>query len=127
MYWLFVTPFYWITGVWYRRMRHLTLGDWYVERYESKKLGGAYAIFGVVFFMIYGSMFFSAIAKTAAPMIGEHVTLFGSEIELQYVLVPAVGIIVLLYGMLGGLTAAYFTDLIQGICVIILSCMLIPQ
>ena len=28
--------------------------------------------------------------------------------------------------MLGGLTAAYFTDLIQGICVIILSCMLIP-
>ena len=43
MYWLFVTPFYWITGVWYRRMRHLTLGDWYVERYESKKLGGAYA------------------------------------------------------------------------------------
>ena len=126
MYWLFVTPFYWITGVWYRRMRHLTLGDWYVERYESKKLGGAYAIFGVVFFMIYGSMFFSAIAKTAAPMIGEHVTLFGSEIELQYILVPAVGIIVLLYGMLGGLTAAYFTDLIQGICVIILSCMLIP-
>lgn len=126
MYWLFVTPFYWITGVWYRRMRHLTLGDWYVERYESKKLGGAYAIFGVIFFMIYGSMFFSAIAKTAAPMIGETVNLFGSEYELQYVLVPAVGIIVLLYGMLGGLTAAYFTDLIQGICVIALSCMLIP-
>ena len=107
-------------------MRHLTLGDWYVERYESKKLGGAYAIFGVIFFMIYGSMFFSAIAKTAAPMIGETVNLFGSEYELQYVLVPAVGIIVLLYGMLGGLTAAYFTDLIQGICVIALSCMLIP-
>ena len=126
MYWLFVTPFYWITGVWYRRMRHLTLGDWYVERYESKKLGGAYAIFGVIFFMIYGSMFFSAIAKTAAPMIGDHVSLFGSEIELQYVLVPAVGIIVLLYGMIGGLTAAYFTDLIQGLCVIALSCMLIP-
>ncbi|MBA63672.1 MAG: hypothetical protein CMJ76_15055 [Planctomycetaceae bacterium] len=126
MYWLFVTPFYWITGVWYRRMRHLTLGDWYVERYESKKLGGAYAIFGVVFFMIYGSMFFSAIAKTASPMIGDHITLFGNEIELQYVLVPAVGVIVLLYGMLGGLTAAYFTDLIQGICVIALSCMLIP-
>ena len=126
MYWLFVTPFYWITGVWYRRMRHLTLGDWYVERYESKKLGGAYAIFGVIFFMIYGSMFFSAIAKTAAPMIGETVSLFGSEYELQYVLVPAVGIIVLLYGMLGGLTAAYITDLIQGICVIALSCMLIP-
>ena len=30
--WLFVTPLYWITAVWYRRMRHLTLGDWFVER-----------------------------------------------------------------------------------------------
>ena len=29
MSWLFVTPFYWITGVWYRRMRHMTLGDWF--------------------------------------------------------------------------------------------------
>ena len=35
MYWLFVTPFYWITGVWYRRMRHLTLGDWFVEDQSS--------------------------------------------------------------------------------------------
>ena len=37
MYWLFVTPVYWISAVWYRRMRCLTLGDWFVERYESKK------------------------------------------------------------------------------------------
>ncbi len=46
MYWLFVTPFYWITGVWYRRMRHLTLGDWFVERYESRAMGAAYSVFG---------------------------------------------------------------------------------
>jgi solute:Na+ symporter, SSS family len=126
MYWLFVTPFYWITAVWYRRMRHITLGDWFVERYESKPLGGAYAIFGITFFMIYGSMFFSAIAKTAAPMIGADVMLFGTPVDLQYILIPAIGIIVLVYGVIGGLTAAYFTDLIQGICIIALSCMLIP-
>jgi SSS family solute:Na+ symporter len=126
MYWLFVTPFYWITAVWYRRMRHITLGDWFVERYESKPLGGAYAIFGISFFMLYGSMFFSAIAKTAAPMIGSDVMLFGTAVDLQYVLIPAIGIIVLVYGVIGGLTAAYFTDLIPGICIIVLSCMLIP-
>jgi len=126
MYWLFVTPFYWITAVWYRRMRHITLGDWFVERYESKPLGGAYAIFGITFFMIYGSMFFSAIAKTAAPMIGDNVMVLGTSVDLQYVLVPVIGIIVLIYGVIGGLTAAYFTDLIQGICIIALSCMLIP-
>ena len=129
MYWLFVTPFYWITGVWYRRMRHMTLGDWYVERYESKPLGAAYSIFGVTFFMIYGSMFFTAIAKTAAPMItggdGVPIETIG-PFELNQVLIPVIGVIVVLYGIAGGLTAAYFTDLIQGICIIGLSIMLIP-
>ncbi|MCH2203137.1 MAG: sodium:solute symporter family protein [Fuerstiella sp.] len=126
MFWLFVTPFYWITGVWYRRMRHLTLGDWYVERYESRGLGAAYSVFGVMFFMIYGSMFFSALAKTAEPMIGDTVALFGKHVELQYVLIPVVAVVVVVYGMAGGLAAAYFTDLIQGLCIIGLSVMLVP-
>ena len=126
MFWLFVTPFYWITAVWYRRMRHLTLGDWFVERYESRWLGAAYSIFGVFFFMIYGSMFFSAIAKTAVPMIGKTVTVFGTEMELQYVLIPVIAVVVVVYGIAGGLAAAYYTDLIQGLCIIGLSVMLIP-
>ena len=126
MFWLFVTPFYWITGVWYRRMRHLTLGDWFVERYESKWLGAAYSIFGVFFFMIYGSMFFSAIAKTAEPMIGASLSVFGNDMQLQYVLIPVIAVVVVVYGIAGGLAAAYFTDLIQGLCIIGLSVMLIP-
>lgn len=123
MYWLFVTPFYWITGVWYRRMRHMTLGDWFVERYESKALGVGYTIFGLLFFIFYGSMFFSAIGKVAAPVIGVDEA-FG--LPLEYVLVPVIGAVVLGYGILGGLEAAYFTDLIQGICIILLSVILIP-
>ncbi len=126
MFWLFVTPFYCITGVCYLRMRHLTLGDWYVERYESTRFGAAYSIFGVFFFMIYGSMFFTAIATTAEPMIGETVNLFGNQVALKHVLIPTIGVVVVLYGMAGGLAAAYYTDLIQGICIIALSIMLIP-
>ena len=127
MYWLFVTPFYWITGVWYRRMRHLTLGDWFVERYESQRLGVGYAIFGILFFMVYGSMFFSGIGKVAAPLIGvAEVTLLGTTMPIEYVLVPVIGLIVLVYGMAGGLEAAYYTDLIQGICIILLSLLLVP-
>ena len=127
MTWLFVTPFYWITGVWYRRMRHLTLGDWFVERYESRAMGAAYCVFGLLFFVVYGSMMFSAIGKVAAPMMGiDHVELFGRAIALEYVLVPVIGLVVLLYGMAGGLRAAYLTDVIQGICIIGLSVMLIP-
>ncbi len=127
MLWLFVTPFYWITGVWYRRMRHLTLGDWFVERYESQRLGVAYAIFGILFFMVYGSMFFSAIGKVAAPLVGfDTFVLFGNEMPIENLLVPLIGIVVLAYGMVGGLEAAYYTDLIQGLCIILLSLILIP-
>src|SRR3972149_6572439 len=51
--WLFVTPFYWFFGVWYRRMRHLTLGDWFVERFQSQAMGAAFAVYGFVFFMAW--------------------------------------------------------------------------
>lgn len=127
MSWLFVTPFYWITGIWYRRMRHLTLGDWFVERYESRNMGLAYTVFGLLFFMVYGSMFFSAIGKVAAPLVGfDAVVINQQEIPIEYVLVPVIGIVVLIYGIAGGLEAAYYTDLVQGICIILLSLLLIP-
>lgn len=121
--WLFVTPVYWIIAVWYRRMRHLTLGDWFVERYESRALGAAYSIFAIVFYMFYLSTMFSAIAKFAVPLMGVD-EMFG--LELKYVLIPALASIVIVYGVLGGLTAAYWTDLIQGIFIILLSVLLIP-
>lgn len=127
MYWLFVTPFYWIAGVWYRRMRHLTLGDWFHERYESKRLAAAYAIFGIVFYIIYGSMLFSAIGKVAAPLVGTDAVQWGGRlVGIEYILVPVIGVVVLVYGVLGGLRAAYFTDLIQGLCIILLSVLLVP-
>ncbi len=126
MSWLFVTPFYWITAIWYRRMRHLTLGDWFVERYESKWMGAAYTAFGIVFYMVYGSMLFSAIGKVAAPLLGDEVMLGGQPVALEYVLVPIIAVIVVLYGAFGGLMAAYWTDVLQGVCIIVLSVLLIP-
>ncbi|MFL2908779.1 MAG: sodium:solute symporter [Limisphaerales bacterium] len=122
MYWLFVTPIYWISAVWYRRMRCLTLGDWFTERYESKPMGVAYAIFGCFYYIVYGAMLFTAIGKVGVPLLGEELMDFKTE----YVLVPLVAVIVMMYGVLGGITAAYWTDLIQGICIILLSILLIP-
>lgn len=131
--WLFVTPFYWIFAVWYRRMRHLTLGDWFVERYESKPMGVAYAFFAFVFQILYLSTMFSAISKVSTPLLGDNavkflVSLIGSESpdDLKFVLIPIIAFVVIAYGVLGGLTAAYWTDLIQGICIIALSVILIP-
>lgn len=121
--WLFVTPVYWITAVWYRRMRHLTLGDWFVERYQSKGLGAAYSVLAIVFYMFYLSTMFSAIAKFAVPLMGVEEI---AGLQLKYVLVPCLAAIVIAYGVLGGLTAAYWTDLIQGVFIILLSVLLIP-
>ena len=125
MYWLFVTPFYWITAIWYRRMRHTTLGDWFTERYESVRLGAAYAAFGILFIVTYGSMMFSAVGKVAAPLVGADVAGDGS-LGIEYQLVPIIGVIVFVYGALGGLRAAYWTDLVQGSCILLLSILLIP-
>lgn len=126
--WLFVTPFYWIFAVWYRRMRLITLGDWFVERYDSRSLGAAYALFGLIFYMIYLSMAFAAISKVAASLTDvDTVALAGADVPLEYVLVPLIAVVVLVYGLLGGLIAAYWTDLVQGICIIGLSVLLIPN
>lgn len=127
--WLFVTPFYWITAIWYRRMRHVTLGDWFVERYQTKTLGVAYTIFAFCFYMMYLSTMFSAISKVAASIIGyDRVMVWGlnQPIALEYVLVPLIALLVVIYGVLGGLRAAYWTDLIQGLCIILLSVILVP-
>src|SRR3990170_4857411 len=51
--WLFITPIYWIIGPWYRRMRLVTIGDFFSERFQSRALGAAYAAFSVFYFMYY--------------------------------------------------------------------------
>lgn len=121
--WLFVTPLYWMTGVWYRRMRHLTLGDWFVERYESRAMGAAYALFTITFYMFFLSTMFSAIAKFAVPLLNVDPA---QTDQIGYVLIPVIAVVVMAYGVMGGLTAAYITDLIQGVFIILLSVMLIP-
>lgn len=167
--WLFCTPFYWFFGKWYRRMRIMTTGDFYDERFDSRGLAGTYAIFALVFFMGYISIGFSAVSKTIyaiAPKsevslnVNEKIELteFRRIKELEekdyslltpeerqeledlrvknprglfpvinpnYIII-AMGIVAAIYGILGGLTAAYFTDLIQGTMIILLSLILIP-
>ncbi|MFV2066936.1 MAG: sodium:solute symporter [Pirellulales bacterium] len=128
--WLFVTPFYWIFGVWYRRMRHLTLGDWFVERYESRAMGAVYAIMAFMFQTAYLSTMFSAISKVAVSLVGfDTIVLPGiaDPIAIQFLLVPLIALVVIAYGVGGGLSAAYWTDVIQGMCIILLSVILIPR
>ncbi|OHB68754.1 MAG: hypothetical protein A2V70_01840 [Planctomycetes bacterium RBG_13_63_9] len=125
--WLFVTPFYWFAGVWYRRMRHTTMGDWFVERYHSKGLGAAFMLFAIAFCTVYIALGFTAISKVGTPLVGiDKVSLCGLTMPIEHVLVYVCAIVVLVYGVLGGLRAAYWTDVIQGFFIIVLSVLLIP-
>lgn len=132
--WLFVTPFYWFTAVWYRRMRHITMGDWFAERYHSKTLGCAYMLFSLVFYAYWLGVGFTAIGKVGAPLlanepfvVNDQMQLLGYSLPVAHALVYICAGIVLIYGVLGGLRAAYWTDVIQGLFIILLSVLLIPM
>jgi len=65
---LFATPSYWLTGVWYRRLRVLTMGDYFTERYSSKFLGGIYSLMASISMMLLLTVGFIVMTKTVLIM-----------------------------------------------------------
>jgi len=166
---LFVTPLFWITAPWLRRLRMLTMGDFYLERYGSKKMAGTYAIIASIGMMGLLSVGYMAVSKTALAMTPKSVVELSQEesierekaLELKQleskdlrtldisekrkldqlriekpraifshinvnILIWGICLVVLLYTVLGGLEAAVYTDLLQGLFIILLSIILLP-
>ena len=166
---LFVTPLFWITAPWLRRLRILTMGDFYLERYGSKKMAATYALIATIGMMGLLSVGYMAVAKTATAMTPKPATelTVAEQTELQqsntlkelesadlqtlttnelaqlkdlrkqnpksifsYLnegwLIWSICFLVLIYTILGGLEAAVYTDLLQGVFIIILSIILLP-
>ncbi|MDZ7269615.1 MAG: sodium:solute symporter family protein [candidate division KSB1 bacterium] len=171
---LFLTPFYWFTAMLFRRARLVTIGDFFTERFESKFLGGAFAVFAIflalfgtaVGYLVSAKTFMALTPKPASAYTaaekrsvesyheyrelkalysegklpqeqraryqelrslddrGELVA-FISHVKPVYFYF-AYGTIVCVYVLLGGLTAAALTDVIQGALMIFFSCLLIP-
>ncbi|OQX94431.1 transporter, partial [candidate division KSB1 bacterium 4572_119] len=65
---LFLTPFYWFTTLFFRRVRLTTIGDYFTERFRSKFLGGSYAIFILILSLIGGGIGYIVAAKTMMAM-----------------------------------------------------------
>lgn len=166
---LFATPIFWITAPWLRRLRVVTMGDFYELRYGSRRMAATYALVGTIGMMGLLSVGYKAVSTTAMAMMPKPVEVL-SETELEeklqsdrlfflesqdfeylsagekeefrllrklkprslfsYVsessLVWSICIIVILYTGLGGLEAAFYTDLLQGVFIILLSFILIP-
>ena len=76
---LFLTPFYWFTTMLYRRSRLITIGDLFTERFESRFLGGAFAVFTLIMAIVGGGASYMIAAKTMMALTPKD--------EAQYTLV----------------------------------------
>jgi len=166
---LFSTPIYWITSPWHRRLRLLTMADFYEERFGSKMMASVYALVGTVGMMAVLSVGFSAMSKTVVAMTPKSVEAFSAQELAEYrlatelntlekrdfallsndekerlaelrqlkprqlfshinenMLVWTVCFIVLIYAVAGGLEAAFYTDVLQGNFIILLSILVLP-
>ena len=61
---LFVTPFYWITSLLFRRSRLTTLGDYFTERFQSRFVGGLFAVFTLIMTFVGGGIGYMVAGKT---------------------------------------------------------------
>ena len=166
---VFATPLFWITSPWMRRMRILTMADFYDERYGSKKMAATYALVATVGMMGLLSVGYTAMNKTVLAITPKPVSELNVEEQAEYklaqeltaleeidsetltnvekerlnelrllkpsslfsyvnesLLVWIVCIIIILYAVMGGLEAAFYTDMLQGTFIILLSIILIP-
>lgn len=65
---LFLTPFYWFTTLFFRRIRLTTIGDYFTERFSSKSLGASYAAFILLVSILGGGVGYMVAAKTMMAM-----------------------------------------------------------
>ncbi len=61
-------PIFWMTAIWYRRLRLLTLGDFFEERYGSKRMAAFYALCQSIFFVLIAAIGFVAMSKTVSAI-----------------------------------------------------------
>ncbi|HAA73918.1 TPA: hypothetical protein DCE37_02210 [Candidatus Latescibacteria bacterium] len=114
---LFVTPFYWIMMPLFRRMRYITTGDFFDERF-GMGLGRVYSLFGIFYYILSMGIMLEGTGKMASGVTGGAISP-----EFCIIIMSAM---FLFYGLIGGLQAAVATDFIQGVFIIILSFILWP-
>jgi SSS family solute:Na+ symporter len=166
---VFIMPVLWMSSVWYRRLRLLTLADFFEDRYGSRRMAGFYALCQTLFFVIVAAIGLTAMSKTVAAIAAKPETALTTVEHVEYaqaverekleaadyallaaeerarldelrrinprkefsylnenILIVVVALVTLIYASAGGLAAAFMTDLIQGILILVLTFLLIP-
>ena len=130
--WMFGTPFYWIIAPVVRRMRYLTVADYYEQRFgrAASVLYIAVAMAGMTVFL---ASVLLATTRTVQGMMGTayaegtalQVSARQSEIWFFGILI-AITAVFIVYSYWGGILAAIRTDAVQGLMIIALSFLAIP-
>lgn len=81
---LWGTPIYWFTSPWYRRLRVLTLGDFFEERYGSKRMAGFYAIIASLFLMSFIAIGMKSVTVTVLGITQKGASEFTSAEQTEY-------------------------------------------
>jgi len=119
--WLFGTPFYWLIAPVVRRMRYLTMADYFEHRF-SRAAGALYVAVATVGMTILLGSVLLATARTVQGMMGEAAAgdmwFFGILLTVAAVFIS--------YSYWGGIVAAIRTDMVQGLLIIALSVLALP-
>ena len=148
--WMFGTPFYWLIAPLIRRMRYLTMADYFENRF-SRSASILYIVIATVGMVVFLASVLLATTRTVQGMMGKSslptavvssadhepekdTTSMGtspavseSESEYWFLGILAVTTLVfIVYSYWGGIIAAIRTDMIQGLMIIALSIIAIP-
>lgn len=115
--WMLITPFFWMYPPVLRRLRIVTMVDLVQHRF-GKTMATLFKVSGVVMTPISMGFGLKSAAIVIQVMTGGAIT---GNWALAVICVPTV-----LYTLMGGCVAAYATDVIQGLFIVILSFLMIP-
>lgn len=121
--WLFGTPFYWLIAPVIRRMRCLTMADYFEQRF-GKAASILYILVAAVGMIVFLSGVLLATTRTVQGMMGKSASP-DSEAWFFGILLVSTAVFII-YSYWGGIIAAIRTDMIQGFMIIALSFLAIP-
>jgi SSS family solute:Na+ symporter len=80
---LFLTPFYWFTTGFFRRVRQVTVGDFFTERFKSRFLGAAFAVFTLFMAFLGNGVGYMVAAKTMMALTPKPAVKYTSQEKLS--------------------------------------------
>ena len=113
--WLFTTPFYWLLAPIYRRLRVVTISDFFELRF-GRPYATAYALFAIYLLALWQGIAIKGTTVTVSAITGI------AEWQIAVVVAAAFAA----YGVSGGLVAAATTDFVQGFFIVFLSFLVLP-